>query len=100
MMRIEIPFNEWSRERLYHGQKTATSRNKKYGVTGDSFRIDDIDYELDIVMELPLWFVTSELFISEGADTPEEFIDVWKQTHPSKGYVPEQKVWYHHFKYS
>lgn len=100
MKRIEIPFNDWSRERLSNMEKYATSRNKKYGEVGDWFIVDDIDYTLDIVIQLPLWFVAKELFISEGADAPEEFVEVWKRIHPRKGYVPNQIVWYHHFKES
>lgn len=98
MKRIEIPFNEWSKERLNNLSKKATSRNKKYGEVGDWFRVDDIDYELDLVIKLPLWFVANELYISEGADAPEEFVYVWKDINPMKGYVPNQMVWYHHFK--
>ncbi len=78
--------------------KHATSRTKKYGNVGDWFRVDDIDYALDLVTELPLWFITKELFLSEGADAPQEFVEAWKRIHYKKGYVPEQTVWYHHFK--
>ena len=38
-MKINIPFNRWSMERLYDGRKCATSRNKKYGVVGDWFEV-------------------------------------------------------------
>ena len=97
-MRIEIPFNDWSKERLLHQTKKATSRTKKYGDIGDWFRVDDFDYEIELVIKVPLWFVAEDLFRSEGAESSEEFIEVWKSIHKRKGYRPFDMVWYHHFK--
>ena len=99
-MKIEIPFNDWSRERLDRQWKKATSRTKKYGEVGDWFRVDDVDYELELVIKIPLWFVAEDLYQSEGAESKEEFIDVWKSIHPKKGFKPFDMVWYHHFKES
>ena len=96
-MEIKIPFNGWSIERLRDGTKFATCRNKKYGDKGDYFRIDDWIGEIKFVVKVPLWFVRAWLYKTEGADSPEEFVRVWEQIHPKKGWVDEQEVWYHCF---
>lgn len=96
--KIEIPFNKWSEERLNLFAKTATSRNKKYGEVGDTFEVNGTTYELDLVIKLPLWFVSEDLYDSEGALNFLEFEDIWKKIHPKKGFIPEQEVWYHHFR--
>jgi len=99
MKEIKIPFNGWSEERIKDGTKFATSRNKKYGDKGDYFRLDGLDwlFTIDFVVKVPLWFVRAWLWKTEGADSPEEFVRVWKQIHPRKGWIEEQEVWYHVF---
>jgi len=98
MKKIKIPFNEWSKKRLLNQSKKATSRNKKYGDVGDVFTVDGFIYELELVIKVPLWFVSEDLYKSEGAKSSEEFINVWEDIHPRKGFRPFDKVWYHHFK--
>jgi hypothetical protein len=98
MTEIKIPFNDWSEERLKLMVKNATSRTKKYGEPGDTFIVDGTEYMLELVIQLPLWFIAQELFRAEGAMNTIEFIDIWKSIHPLKGYVSTQVVWYHHFK--
>jgi len=108
-MNIEIPFNDWSKERLMDQSKKATSRNKKYGKVGDNFIVykpknhpDKYTliavYEIELIIEIPLWFVAEDLYRSEGAESKEEFVKVWEEIHPRKGYRPFDLVWYHHFK--
>jgi len=96
MMKIRIPFNEWSKKRLVHA-KIATSRYKRYGKKGDTFSVGDYDYRIDFVVKLPLWFITYYLYRTEGAESPEEFQKVWANIHPKKGWLPEDEVWYHCF---
>jgi len=104
MTEINIPFNEWSKEKLRSQTKKATSRNSKYGKVGDTFKVIlfenglFIEYELELILRLPLWFVAEDLYRSEGASSKEEFISVWQSIHPRKGYLPFDLVWYHHFK--
>lgn len=95
--KIIIPFNDWSKQRLII-RKRATSRYKKYGNVGDYFYVDDIQFEIELVIKVPLWFIAENLYRSEGADSVDEFIKVWKSIHPVKGYRPFDMVWYHHFK--
>ena len=94
---IEIPFNEWSRKRLGI-TKFGTTRNKKYGETGDLFIVDGYEYQLIHVIKLPLIFVRNVLYGMEGASCPEEFEKVWIEIHPRKGFEIDKKVWYHHFR--
>jgi len=107
MTEIEIPFNEWSKGRLW--RKRCTSRNKKYGEVGDTFTSYDesyistdskplIKYQITHIEKVSLGFVAEHLYELEGAETPEEFIKVWEGVHPVIGFVPEQKVWIHMFK--
>ena len=96
-MEIKIPFNKWSKERLVY-TKCATSRTKKYGEVGDWFKVDNVKYELDLVIKLPFWFIFQELWRSEGAVCDFELGMVWKEIHPVKGIDENQLVWYHHFK--
>ena len=96
-MEIEIPFNDWSKERLNLCVKTATSRTKKYGNVGDTFTVEDSKYKITLINKLPLWFIANELFETEGCKSTQEFIDVWEEIHPRKGWVDEQEVYYHYF---
>lgn len=99
-MKIYIPFNSWSKTRILNNTKKATTRYKKYGNPGDVFEVNDTQYELDLVIRVPLWFVVEELYRSEGAASQEELKEVWKSIHPKKGYRPFDLVWYHHWRYN
>ena len=97
-----IPFNDWSKKRLWNGTKTATSRTKKYGKTGDIFHVGFGDYEhmtfqIDYIFKETLGNVVLDHYKEEGAETPQELIDVWKTIHPRKGYRKEQMIFYHKF---
>lgn len=97
-MEVKIPFNDWSKERLKQGIKTATTRNKKYGNVGDTFTVDNIQYVLIAINFVRLGLVAKVAYDVEGAKSKKEFVDIWKQIHPRKGFDSEQKVWYHRFK--
>ena len=97
-MEIEIPFNDWSKKRLINQTKKATSRTKKYGEVGDTFIVDGLVYTLELIIKVPLWFVAEDLYRSEGANSVDDFVSIWKEIHPRKGYRPFDEVWYHHFK--
>ena len=98
MAEINIPFNDWSKGKLAIQTKKATSRYSKYGKVEDTFLVDEFKYELELILRLPLWFVAENLYRSEGANSKEEFIEVWESIHPRKGFRPFDLVWYHHFK--
>ena len=95
---IEIPFNDWSTERLLSGNKTATSRNKKYGRKGDVFHVQDVSFEIDSIEYLKLVTVAFTHYKEEGATGSQEFINVWTELHPKVGFVPSHKVYFHKFR--
>lgn len=100
--KIIIPFNDWSKKRLALGVKTATSRNKKYGEPGDYFEVNlgdqgTVRYELVFVKKKRLVDIAKHNWKSEGCTDELEFIKVWCDIHPKKGFEPRQEVWYHSF---
>lgn len=97
MTEIEIPFNAWSRMKLKTG-KCATSRNTKYGSSGDTFIVDGVEYELINVWRLELEEVATRFHIEEGMASKEEFIEVWKSIYPLSGWTPKKMVWIHFFR--
>lgn len=101
MTEIKIPFNEWSKDKLEKGIKTATSRNKMYGMPGDTFVVNLSDgehtYRLKCVTKRPLLVVAKNNYREEGCKSPEEFAEVWIEIHPHKGWTPYHQVWYHTF---
>jgi hypothetical protein len=96
-MKIKIPFNAWSQERMRSGKKTMTSRTKKYGKPGDTFEAGGQRYRLTELYRFPLNQVAMTCFKDEGCESPREFQKVWESIHPRKGWVPEQVVWVHEF---
>ena len=95
---ISIPFNDWSKERIKAGQKCATSRYKRYGKPGDTFMVDGETYELTHVVKRRLGIVAYYYFEEEGAKNPQEFIQIWEEIHPKRGFIPDDIVWYHAFR--
>jgi len=97
-MKVNIPFNKWSRIRLKKGVKSATSRNKKYGDVGDRFIVDDVTYELTNIVKASLSSIRDVAYDVEGCKNPDEFVQIWCDIHPRKGWDDDQKVWFHRFK--
>lgn len=92
---VDIPFNDWSTERHEEGEKTATTRTSKSGEPGDTFEDNGTVYELTHVVKLPLGIVAKHFYEEEGACNPDDFVAVWEDIHPRKGFDPEWKVWLH-----
>jgi hypothetical protein len=97
MAEIEIPFRADMRKAIADGAKCCTSRNKRYGKIGDTFRIDGRTYRLTDVRRLSLYTVAQRCFGLEGVNSPQEFETLWADIHPRKGWDPEQLVWTHFF---
>lgn len=95
--KIEIPFLESFKEDMLTDNKTATTRNKKYGKKGDRFKAFNDMFELTHIVEVPLVFVSGFFYKEEGFKNSAEFIDCWRKIHPRKGYVPDQIAWLHLF---
>jgi len=102
MTEINIPFNEWSKERLKNKVKLATTRNKRYGKIGDTFKINFrlITYKFEIlaVFKTSLYTVGTQLYYIEGAEDPLEFRKVWEAIHPKAGWQPDKEVYVHLFR--
>lgn len=94
-MEVEIPFNKWSKEKLRLKRKFCTSRSKIYGEEKDYFFVDGVKYIIKRIIRLPLWFVRDFLWYLEGADSKEEFVEVWKSIY--RGRFDENKEVYTHF---
>jgi hypothetical protein len=94
---IRFPFNEWSRERLEKGSKTATARTYTFGRTGDTFSVGDKTYEITSVSKKSLAEVSQNYYLKEGAKSPEEYRQVWESLHPG-GFKPSQTVYFHEFR--
>lgn len=97
-MKVEIPFLERWREAMLAGEKTCTSRTKKYGNPGDTFEIFGTLFELKAVNKVELGWVTFAFHEAEGCSTAREFTDVWCELHPGRGWHPFEKVYLHYFR--
>ena len=98
MIPIEIPFRADMREAIIAGNKYCTSRSKKYGRPGDTFKIGAKTYVLTAVLRRSLGTVASMYYEAEGTDSPDAFRSLWAEIHPRKGFDPCQMVWVHHFR--
>ena len=98
MPEVQIPFTEWSRNKLRKQLKIATTRTKPFGNKGDFFFVEEIKYEILQVTKMNLVYVAYNLFRTEGADSPEEFIKIWTEIHYLSGWTPDKKVYYHKFR--
>lgn len=83
-MNKKLPFNKWSEERIAAGRKWCTSRSKVYS-----------DPRVQWVTKVPLHIVRDFLYAAEGADSPEEFEQVWRSLH--RGHFKEANNVYVHF---
>lgn len=95
---IIIPFQPEWQDKMLNGIKTCTSRTKKYGNPGDWFEQFDSTFKLLSVSKFTLEHIANTLYLKEGCDSPDEFIKVWIELHPRKGWVPEQIVFTHFFR--
>ncbi len=96
-MRVKIPFRNEFEKVLLSGQKTMTSRTSRMGEHGDTFVAFGVEFQIEAVGKFALGYVADEFWRQEGTNSREEFIEVWKQIHPWKGYQPQKVVWVHQF---
>ncbi len=97
MTAIVLPFLDRFREPLLSGTKTCTSRRVRLAKEGDEFLAFGVWFKVVSVEQAALGYVASILFKEEGVDSPADFIEVWRQLHPSNGFKPHQIVWLHRF---
>jgi len=96
-LKVKIPFKERFKEPMLKGTKIFTSRTKRCGQNGDVFEAFGHEFEIVDTSYVRLETV-SDFWEEEGCESKEDFIEVWKQIHPRKGFVPEQRVFVHQFR--
>lgn len=82
----EIPFNDWSKERIESDTKECTSRHRRYA------RDKRVYY---ISPKLPFWFIKKYLWQAEGATSQAELQEVVDEIYKRK--VPGTEMFYVHF---
>ena len=97
MARTTIPFNGRFKDVMLNGQKIMTSRTKRYGEVGDKFEAFGSIFVITDQHKNNLGDIALNFFIEEGCSSSADFMDVWKNLHPKKGWDPEQLVWVHKF---
>ena len=103
MKRIEIPFRDDMAIAAIDGEKTKTTRSKRYGDAGDVFEITDPRtgkdhaFVLTSVFRSKLAHVAVAFCRAEGCRDSEAFIKVWKELHPRNGWTPEETRVVHAF---
>lgn len=98
MKQIHIPFQPDMLEAVLSGRKTATSRNRLYGLKDDYFMIGSRKFIITQSSVLPLEYIAENMYSAEGFNSPEDFIKKWKSIHPKAGFKPSALVWLHEFK--
>jgi hypothetical protein len=98
MVEIKIPFKKEFKDAILSGVKDTTSRNKRYGIPGDTFEIFGKKFELIVVKNVQLSYVRAYYWKREGAKSMDDFVRIWIEIHPRKGYVAQQYVWLHTWK--
>lgn len=93
----EIPFNKYFESSICNGVKTATSRTKRYGYTGDSFKAFGRCFVLTSVDKRQLGEIANHHFEEEGFNSSQEFIDFWNKLHPRKRFQVGQYIYFHKF---
>lgn len=95
---IRIPFNERFHDKLRKREKTMTARTKAYGKAGDVFEVDGVGrFRLLSVVPCALRVIAEKFHKEEGCESPREFMDVWVEIHPGRGWTPNLVVKLHVF---
>jgi hypothetical protein len=96
-----IPFRDDMKRLIIEGKKTATSRSKRYLYerAHDSFIIDNTWCIIQVtsIERKRLGDVALNHYKEEGFESSEDFIKIWKEIHPGKGYRPLDRVYFHKF---
>lgn len=64
---------------------------------GDVFTAYGVDFQVDRMEKHELQYVAENLYEKEGFEQPDQFVEIWKEIHPCKGWQPQQVVWVHFF---
>ena len=99
-MKIKMPFKKRFKEPMLSTpqQKIWTSRTRCYGKKGDTFPAFGRKFVLICNPFLASLGFVSENWDKEGCGSTEDFVAVWKEIHPRKGFVASQRVYVHVFR--
>jgi hypothetical protein len=101
MTEIKIPFREDMAELITVGRKKCTTRTEKYGDVGDTFPVKWKNITTNLVLthveKKSLSFVAQFLHDPEGFENATDFVDIWNEIHPRKGFDPKAVKWVHWF---
>lgn len=98
MSDIKLPFRPQFQRPMMDGTKLMTCRSRKMGEPGDVFEAWGHRFILTHVMRMRLGYVGSDCFIQEGCKSVQEFVNVWCEIHPVKGFLPDEITWAHCFR--
>lgn len=98
MVQVVIPFRDEFRRKILNGIKCMTTRTRKMGNVNDIFKVFGATFKIIAVERVTLGYVALNCWNREGAESMENFKQIWAEIHPIKGYDPEQLVYLHTFK--
>jgi hypothetical protein len=98
MTEVNIPFRPRFKEPMLSGQKTMTSRTKKMAGMGDTFSAFGATFVVVERYATSLSIISHNYWREEGCTSEADFVNVWNEIHPRKGYDPQQIVWCHLFR--
>ena len=94
---IKLPFKAHFRDLMQAGQKTATTRTKRFGNIGDTFQAFGVLFRLTQVEAKTLADISENYFKQEGFESPEHFQLEWSKIHPCKRFISDEVVILHLF---
>jgi len=94
---VTIRFRPSFREAFLSGQKITTARMEKRGEPGDWFEAFGVRAVLLYVSQVPLQHV-ADCWHMEGCKSRLDFVQVWIEIHPGRGFDEGLMVWLHRFR--
>lgn len=96
-MKITLPFHNRFKNAMLKGDKTWTSRTKRYGRSGDTFEVFDNEFMIEKVERRMLEDVADH-WKEEGFASKLDFMNFWIKIHARKGFLSTQRVYVHIFR--
>lgn len=95
---VEVPFADSMKDAAKRGDKTWTTRGKRYGGPGDWFVLDGFKFRIVEVRRMALGSVAAYHFKEEGFKSEAEFWALWKKLHPKAEVSVSERKWVHVFR--
>lgn len=97
-VRDYLPFLPRFHDLVRERQKTMTCRGRIHGQSGDLIDTPVGVIEIKRVDKTTVGWVADTYYHEEGASTPSEFIEVWKELHGGR-FDPDKTTFLHEFEY-